>query len=1109
MNMQWMKRFGMLLCIVCLLGTTIAAADASEKNYTFHVDESWSDEEYALQKQAFIDRLAARTAAPMMLRASISGNTMYNEYVEVAVDSSECRFSIGTRGGDPGLASDDNQKLLFGHPSPGTSYTTVVVNGTEYIYGEEQMITMPVFSENSNKSQGRFGNVVVTQEISIVKNSATLRDDVVEIKYTAKNTGNSSASFGLRIMMDTMLGDNDHAPFRVPLVGNLTTEREFSGSSIPQYWQAFDSLNNPRVISCGNFLCGAIAPTKVQFANWGRVYDQPWNYQVKTGTANGDSAVCIIWERNLAAGQQEEYVTRYGLSELLQDLQPPLGLTIASGSSVQVDKSQKVAYQPYTITAYVQNLGNAAANNVVCRITLPDELEFAQSTDTGIISLGDIAVGETKIVEKTVQVKTVHSEEIQVEYQVTVDASNCQSKQLKKRIVIPKLENKAIIIVPGICGSRLYANEQVNTVNYLKRFEKDFMPSKPQYYTFNKNHLLWEPNTMKVDGAAAAGTTKQNKAQSEIMMLLCNEKGESRIKIKTDEPGTNVFGALDIYQTLVTSLVNTYDGQGYTVRFFSYDWRMSNKVSAQKLENYIEEQKFTDVILVCHSMGGLVASEYLNRSDDNVKKVDKLITLGTPYLGAPKALYVMETGNFLGWLQNTFCISTPLKLIANNVHGIYQLLPPKQYFNLNDTTYVQYYNNNGFWGAHYDYDASYNQTQNLLKSRSWGKTSSGNPKPMFSTAQSFYDDLFISNSKHVIEQVDYYVMIGYGKDTIMELRMEYNKDGTFKECTDLTTLNGGDGTVPIISANAGGILSESRLYYINEEHSDLAKNANVISFVKSAIDGKLSSFSNSAVKKTLPEKSSSGLLGKKIKLKIACPVTLSLVDENGDAWAYTDGNLLWNNQPDTASLYVLGENNDTKIAHLTDSGAKVLLTGTDEGTMDYTVSLFEDEKEIKRILFEDVAISKGTLIHTQAEANDNVTLQVDQDGDGDVDLVLEPSQIINGTDLEKELDEHAIVPENPVFTWDEDLDACVLTLTCTECGNFVNLQCTITAKRVDKQMCYTASAVCEGQTFSDSVYTDLPPQTGDDSHVEWYAALMLVSLAGIMVISLLRKKAMR
>ena len=373
--------------------------------------------------------------------SSLNDNTLSNGYVGFAVDPSNGRFTVGTVGGNPSMSSDDHQMMLYGHNIPWSSYTTVHVDGESHIYGDSGFASNPRFDGNSNYSEVRFGNIRIQQVISIVENSSTQRKDIVEIKYIATNTGSSDTSFGLRIMLDTMLGENDAAPFRIPGHGDLTTEKEFSGDNIPQYWQAFDSLSNPKVVSHGNFVSVPIKPSKVQFTNWRNVYDTPWDYQVSEGSSNGDSAVSIIWKRTLRAGAQEEYVSRYGLSELLQDLRPPLGLTIASGGSV-LTNSANDGYLPYTITVYVQNVGTATANNVTCRIQLPDWLAFRDSKETGIIRLGSMRVGVVETIEKTVYVKKNISKDIRTQFQVSVSADSTLSKSLTKEVSIKALNTK-------------------------------------------------------------------------------------------------------------------------------------------------------------------------------------------------------------------------------------------------------------------------------------------------------------------------------------------------------------------------------------------------------------------------------------------------------------------------------------------------------------------------------------------------------------------------------------------------------------------------------------------------------------------------------------------
>src|SRR5207237_3094160 len=79
---------------------------------------------------------------------------------------------------------------------------------------------------------------------------------------------------------------------------------------------------------------------------------------------------------------------------------------------------------------------------------------------------------------------------------------------------------------------------------------------------------------------------------------------------------------------------------------FAYDWRKSNVENADTLRDYIGcVQQFypnDKVDIVAHSNGGLLAGRYILA---NPGKVNRLITIAPPWLGAPKAINVLETGD--------------------------------------------------------------------------------------------------------------------------------------------------------------------------------------------------------------------------------------------------------------------------------------------------------------------------------------------------------------------------------------------------------------------------------------------------------------------------------
>jgi pimeloyl-ACP methyl ester carboxylesterase len=109
---------------------------------------------------------------------------------------------------------------------------------------------------------------------------------------------------------------------------------------------------------------------------------------------------------------------------------------------------------------------------------------------------------------------------------------------------------------------------------------------------------------------------------------------------------------------------------------FPYDWRRDNRVAARQLKRLVDDKlhrwrketpyKDAKVILVAHSMGGLVSRHYLEVLG-GWRDCKALITFGTPYRGSLNAL------NFLanGFKQLFIDLSEVLRSLTS----VYQLLP--------------------------------------------------------------------------------------------------------------------------------------------------------------------------------------------------------------------------------------------------------------------------------------------------------------------------------------------------------------------------------------------------------------------------------------------------
>jgi pimeloyl-ACP methyl ester carboxylesterase len=118
---------------------------------------------------------------------------------------------------------------------------------------------------------------------------------------------------------------------------------------------------------------------------------------------------------------------------------------------------------------------------------------------------------------------------------------------------------------------------------------------------------------------------------------------------------------------------------GETYLEFPYDWRRDNRAAARRLQRVVDEKLHVQrqknpqskVILVGHSMGGLVARYYLECLD-GWRDTRMLITFGTPHRGSLNALDFLVNG-FVKKIG-------PLKVadqteLLRSLTSVYQLLP--------------------------------------------------------------------------------------------------------------------------------------------------------------------------------------------------------------------------------------------------------------------------------------------------------------------------------------------------------------------------------------------------------------------------------------------------
>jgi hypothetical protein len=329
------------------------------------------------------------------------------------------RFAVETIGGDPKNPLDDNKSLVFGRPVPWTSYSTLLIDDDVYVFGGQNLkiqkragkvvkfgeVVSQTVSSESIRTVCKFGPIQVAQILSFVKNPTTKVKDSVLISYEVLNSDSAPHKVGLRIMMDTKLGENDGAPFRM---GNSAIESEtmFAQAEFQDFWQAFDSLVTPNVIAQGILRSpdlGVTPPNRFYLANWGTLADNPWEFDyqqgrsfIRQGELDKDTALALFWDPiSLGQNQKQVFRTVYGLGGVSMSRGAlSLGLTAPS----EIYESNK----EHLVVGYITNAGGFDSRDTVIDFDLPPSLTLAEGK--AHLEWGTLPAGYTRQVP--IKVKT-------------------------------------------------------------------------------------------------------------------------------------------------------------------------------------------------------------------------------------------------------------------------------------------------------------------------------------------------------------------------------------------------------------------------------------------------------------------------------------------------------------------------------------------------------------------------------------------------------------------------------------------------------------------------------------------------------------------------------
>jgi len=249
-----------------------------------------------------------------------------------------------------------------------------------------------------------------------------------------------------------------------------------------------------------------------------------------------------------------------------------------------------------------------------------------------------------------------------------------------------------------------------------------------------------------------------------------------------DLVATRPIESVTPFYSVYRSILRDIEACGYSIdgserRFipFAYDWRQANERSARLLaERLAQQEVFDEIVLIGHSMGGLVLRYLIESGEFNeqpwFENISQLITLGTPHSGATEALKQVA-----GLMSNLGMSASNVKTLVSDPRypSAYQLIAPSgsamtlrapangrlpDIFDPFDRAIV----------SRYDL-----QTSNIEASKAfWSK---------------------LSSSKRPAK-IKYFSFVGAAHKTLSRL------EWTGTDLRDLESSDSGDGTVPISSS---------------------------------------------------------------------------------------------------------------------------------------------------------------------------------------------------------------------------------------------------------------------------------------------------------------------
>ncbi len=266
---------------------------------------------------------------------------------------------------------------LFLDKDPRTSVLSILQGNQVHRLGESSIFRM---SAEKTSGGARFiwlsSALRIQQDFSFISTGVNSTVNGIRIVLSIKNISSSSLKTGARYLFDTYLGEKEKTHFQTDTADQINHEASFTASDGISYVESYSKQDGIRFrfLSSGN---SVTAPEKIICANWKRLNESPWDYEVSSRRnfnmlpySINDSAFSVLYsQRTLSAGESYEIASVCGNFT-------DLGVSSASAAEDKKDTAEQDSAGRTERSAHINKI--STLNDLI------DELNNEISSDAGV-----------------------------------------------------------------------------------------------------------------------------------------------------------------------------------------------------------------------------------------------------------------------------------------------------------------------------------------------------------------------------------------------------------------------------------------------------------------------------------------------------------------------------------------------------------------------------------------------------------------------------------------------------------------------------------------------------------------------------------------------------